>query len=75
MGNMLVFSADRGGRIWPIKVRLSDQSQVFNEEEEEIDQKALELGSVWTIKLAYPILEGRGFVILEMKRIRPRAPE
>jgi hypothetical protein len=74
-GNTLVFVADRRGRIWTIKGRLSDQTQIFNEKEEEISAKGLGLGSVWAINLQYPAQEGGLPVILEMKRIRPKAPE
>jgi len=74
-GDTLIFVADRRGRIWTIKGELSDQTQIFNEKEEEINAERMDLGSVWQINLQYSAQEGGLPVILEMKRIRPKAPE
>ncbi len=75
VGDTLFFATNRGGRLWTVRGKLADLTQVFSEKEEEINEKALELGSVWTIKLEYPIQEGELLVILEMKRTQPRTPE
>jgi hypothetical protein len=75
VGETLVFVADRGGRIWKLKGKLDDQSQILNEKDDDLDLAALELGSVWALKIEYPIQEGGPLVIVEMKRIRPKAPE
>ncbi len=74
-GDTLIFVADRKGRIWTIKGELSDQTQIFNEKEEEINAERLVLGSIWQINLQYSDEEGELPVILEMKRIRSKASE
>ena len=74
VGDILVFATDRGGRMRILKGKLSDQTQILGKNEEEIDARALKLGSVWMITLEYPIQEGELLVILEMRRIRPKPP-
>ncbi len=74
VGDILVFATDRGGRMRILRGKLSDQTQILDKNEEEIDARALKLGSVWRIKLEYPILEGELLIILEMRRIRPKPP-
>ncbi len=75
LGEILVFVADKGGRIWKIKGKLTDEAQILNENEEDLNSEALELGSVWVLKIEYPIHEGGLPEILVMKRIRPKAAE
>ncbi len=75
VGEVLVFVADKGGRIWKLRGKLTDEAQILNENEEDLNSEALELGSVWVLKIEYPIHEGGLPEILEMKRIRPKAAE
>ncbi len=74
-GHTLVFVADKRGRIVIIRGELSDRTQIFDENGEDINTDALELGSTWQLKIKYPSREGGLPVILVMKRIRSKAPE
>lgn len=72
--DILVFSVGVKKGMGLRKGRLSDETSILDEESDPLDAKALEIGSVWTIKLLYPY-DDRGLpVILEMRRIRGPRP-
>ena len=68
--DVLVFSVEVKKGVGLRKGRLSDETSILDEKSKPLNAKALEVGSIWTIKLLYPY-DDRGLpVILEMRRIR-----
>jgi hypothetical protein len=71
----LVFSVEENKGTGLRKGRLSEETSILDEKDKPLNAEALEVGSVWAIKLLYPYEEKGLPLILEMKRIRQRPPK
>ena len=71
----LLFSFDKDERTVRRKGRLSDETRILDERMRPLSANALNTGSLWRVKLLYHYEEEGLPTILEMRRIRNRAPQ
>ena len=74
-GERLSFLVDREERISAVSGRLAYHTRILNENNLPISSEQMNLGSIWVLKLRYPIYEEDLPVILEMHRVKGAEPK
>jgi len=75
VGETLSFLVDREQRISTVSGRLAYHTRILNENNLPISSEQMNLGSIWVLKLRYPIYEEDLPVILEMHRVKGAEPK